>query len=152
MNTKQAAKEWGKSQSTVSQWCREGWIESAVKNKDNQWVIDDNALAPLKVSKNKQKEYSQRITLILKALSRRQTIPVSKFIGNKSYLKEHFNELLINGFIREIESDNDDLFSQYFLTIEGNKLLNNKKALKVFLEEISPLVTAVSTAAFKNIL
>lgn len=144
MNTTQAAEKWNVTQNTVSTWCREGWLESAVVNDKNQWMIDDDALPPLKFTDRKQKEFSQRLFLILNALSQRKTIPPTKLHCDGKELQEHFDELLQKKFIKRRQSNNKDIFMNYILTYEGSENLKDKKGLRKILKEVSPIISAAS--------
>lgn len=55
MGTKEAAKKWGYSQSTIQKWCREGLIENAAQDApESPWHIPVNAECPAK-KRRKQK-------------------------------------------------------------------------------------------------
>lgn len=50
MGTKQASEKWGYSQSTISNWCRQGLIQDAEQDKKNSpWRIPINARCPKKI-------------------------------------------------------------------------------------------------------
>lgn len=147
MNTKEAAEKWGVTSNTVSTWCREGWLESAILDDKNQWQINDDALAPLKFTDKKQKEFEQRLILILTALSQRKTIPSIKLHCNKKELEEHFEELLQKKFIKKRQEGSQDIFKKYILTLEGSENLRDKKGLRKLLKDFSPVISAVSEGA-----
>lgn len=47
MGTKEAAKKWGVTQTTVQKWCREGKICGATQDrKGSPWHIPKNAQSP----------------------------------------------------------------------------------------------------------
>ena len=47
MGTKEAAKQWGVSQTLVQKWCREGKIPNATQDKKGSpWHIPQNAVCP----------------------------------------------------------------------------------------------------------
>ena len=56
MGTKEAARLWGYSQSTISKWCRNECIPGATQDgKGSPWHIPKNAICP-KPIKNQKKE------------------------------------------------------------------------------------------------
>ena len=127
MNTRQASEKWKVTSNTVSTWCREGWVESAIFNDKNQWIINDDALPPLKFTDRKQKKFGQRLYLILEALDQRKTIPPSKLNCDEKELQEHFDELLQKNLIKRKKSSYHNIFWNYRLTSEGSENLKEKK-------------------------
>lgn len=151
MNTREAAKKWKVTTGTVAKWCRDGWVESALKDDKNQWSIYEDALSPLKFTVRQQKEYDQRLFLILKAISQRKTIPHIKLNCDQVELHEYFEELLENNFIKSRKISSEDIFKNYILTTMGVDSLSNRKGLKKVLKDISPIVKAVSEGVMDSI-
>lgn len=50
MGTKEAEKQWGYPQNTISKWCRDGLIDGAEQDKKGSpWRIPINAKCPRKI-------------------------------------------------------------------------------------------------------
>lgn len=134
LTTKQAAQKWGISQKTIQKYCREGFIEGAMKLR--QWQIPEQARPPLYRSPKKLGTHIQRTTAILQALDQQKTIPLSKLGPTLSEVSAHFQQLQNLGFVsaNPLASENPDWFAQHQLTHKGSHYLHDKPQRQIDLE------------------
>lgn len=148
MNTKEAARAWQVSERTVQSWCKHGWTESAKCDTGKRvWKIEIDAAKPLIFSEKKQESHSQRLALILIALSKRKTIPPGKLHCDRDSLQEHFNQLSIAGLIEERNVQSQDMFQCYSASMKGDEFLANRKGILKIARDLIPILAPIAQLA-----
>lgn len=153
MNVNDAAQKWNVSASTVSKYCREGFIEGAEKSK-GVWHIPDDAVQPLFFNAMKTRDQIGRLCLIVEAIDRRYTIPLFKLGVDFDLVNEYLSMLVSRKLIyRWIKQSSDEpLFLQYLLTEKGEQLVQDNKTFTKMKKIMPTLISAVSEGATKAVI
>lgn len=134
MTTKEAAYIWGISQSRVQKYCREGFIDGAIKMR--QWQIPDTAYQPFYFTSKKAQTQQQQMQLILKALNQQKTIPITKLSRDTQRVNALFTLLLQERLVTPIQTvdKEKDWFQTHQLTQKGIDFLNQRKPIQIAME------------------
>ena len=103
MNIKSAAERWNLSASTVRKYCREGRIQDCIKLNERIWYINFNSIKPLS-----EQDVHQILVLSLQ-LKNDPSLEIewNTFNFVESAVRIVYQQLFIEGYIREITSEDD---------------------------------------------